>query len=462
MVCLLRRKGHLVSRSELIEELWGGLDVSPELIREYVFDLRSALGDDARRPRYLETVRGRGVRLFGNINLASAAAERRRARLYVAAPITFGDVREAPALADAVADDLVHCLSGMTDIAVVGYNAQVDAASTAADYVVATRVSCEATRMVVSFRLIEIGTGQCVWSRRFEGPAEPWSHWTHIAAVAGNEIGSWRGFIIRAEAAKVRMLPPDALDGYQHYVLALDYERQRDPAGAEATRRHIERSLDLDPENARGWLLHWHILERPFILFGEPFPQEQERSCADAIARAYALGPDDAQILANVCGERARLGDLSGAVIALDRAAEIGRMQSDAISPCASAYATVVGDLQAARAHLAHAHGLNPTAKDWLRFATVRVAFFSGDFAQCEAATAAKPRLLPLAIFRTLALAMQGRTQEANTAYRSMRQAFPKIDFEDYAARLPIAAPAAKSVYDDAIRQLRASKAGQA
>jgi hypothetical protein len=344
----------------------------------------------------------------------------------------------------------------MTDIAVVAHDAQFDPLSLSADYSVATRISSQANRIVALFRLTENASGQCIWSRRFEGPADPSFHLAKIAAVVGNEIASWRGVIIQAEAAKARMLPPDALDGYQHYVLALDYERQRDPAGVAATHRHIERSLELEPENARGWLLLWHILERPFILFGEPFSQETERRCAEAIAHAYALAPDDAQILAHVCGEHARTGDLAGALISLDRAAEIGRMQADAVSPCANALATIKGDMQAARTHLAHAHGLNPTARNWLRFATVRVTFFCGDFAECEATTGTKPSLLPLAIFRTLALAMQGRKREASAAHRSMRRTFPKVEFEDYAARLPIAAPAAKSVYDEAIRRLGA------
>jgi DNA-binding winged helix-turn-helix (wHTH) protein/tetratricopeptide (TPR) repeat protein len=458
LACLLRRKGQLVTHSELLAEVWGSIDVSPDLVREYVFDLRSALGDNARRPRYLETVRGRGVRLFGNIDLARAKGERRRAKLHVMAPIVLGGDHDAQA--DSVTEDLIHCVAAMTDIAVVGYEAQSDAEPVAADYAVATRITFEADRMVVRFRLVETASRKCIWSRRFEGPAHPWTHWAHVAAVAGNEIASWRGAIIQAEATKARMLPSGVLGGYQHYALALDYERRRDPAGAEAARHHIERSLEIQPENARGWLLLWHILERPFILFGEPLSQERHRRCADAIARAYALAPDDAQILANICGERARVGDLAGAVIALDRAAEIGRMQADAMSPCANAYATVTGDIEAARAHLAHAHSLNPTVKDWLRFATVRVAFFSGDFAACEAATDTEPRLLPLAIFRTLALAMQSRKREASAAYRSMRRNFPKVDFDEYAARLPIAAPAAKDMYDEAIRRLQVGKAG--
>jgi hypothetical protein len=56
----------------------------------------------------------------------------------------------------------------------------------------------------------------------------------------------------------------------------------------------------------------------------------------------------------------------------------------------------------------------------------VRVAFLLGDFAACEATTGTKPALLPLAIFRTLALAMQGRKREASAAYRSCAEPFRK------------------------------------
>ena len=44
---LLANEGNVVSRDEIQKGVWKGLHVSPHQVREYVFDIRQALGDDA-------------------------------------------------------------------------------------------------------------------------------------------------------------------------------------------------------------------------------------------------------------------------------------------------------------------------------------------------------------------------------------------------------------------------------
>ena len=72
LACLMRHRGRVVSREQILREAWSGLNVTPDLVREYVSDLRSLLGDDPRASRFIETVRGRGYRLIGDIRAASA------------------------------------------------------------------------------------------------------------------------------------------------------------------------------------------------------------------------------------------------------------------------------------------------------------------------------------------------------------------------------------------------------
>lgn len=69
--CLLLRPGRIVSREDILKEAWAGLSVTPDLVREYVFEIRKALGDDARKPTYVETVGRRGFRLIGPVSLLS-------------------------------------------------------------------------------------------------------------------------------------------------------------------------------------------------------------------------------------------------------------------------------------------------------------------------------------------------------------------------------------------------------
>jgi DNA-binding winged helix-turn-helix (wHTH) protein/predicted ATPase len=59
---LARRPGHLVTKEELREQVWGTRHVSDTRLRVTVHEVRAALGDGQHGPEYLETVPGRGYR----------------------------------------------------------------------------------------------------------------------------------------------------------------------------------------------------------------------------------------------------------------------------------------------------------------------------------------------------------------------------------------------------------------
>jgi len=61
---LARRPGHLVTKEELREQVWGAAHISDTTLRVAVREIRAALGDDQTSPRYLETVPARGYRFL--------------------------------------------------------------------------------------------------------------------------------------------------------------------------------------------------------------------------------------------------------------------------------------------------------------------------------------------------------------------------------------------------------------
>ncbi|MBB4659385.1 winged helix-turn-helix domain-containing protein [Parvularcula dongshanensis] len=74
LACLLASEpGRTFTRNELIEEVWDGVVVGSAAIDRCVCNLRKALGDDARCPRFVETIRKRGVRLMVDVELVSVA-----------------------------------------------------------------------------------------------------------------------------------------------------------------------------------------------------------------------------------------------------------------------------------------------------------------------------------------------------------------------------------------------------
>ena len=65
LLCVLASApGETFTRETLFERVWGGLSVTMGCIDRAVCDLRKALGDDARHPELIETVRKRGFRLM--------------------------------------------------------------------------------------------------------------------------------------------------------------------------------------------------------------------------------------------------------------------------------------------------------------------------------------------------------------------------------------------------------------
>jgi DNA-binding winged helix-turn-helix (wHTH) protein len=65
---LCARAGEVVTQQEIIAQVWNGRAISPNSVPVVISDLRQALEDDARRPRYIETVAKRGYRLMAQPN----------------------------------------------------------------------------------------------------------------------------------------------------------------------------------------------------------------------------------------------------------------------------------------------------------------------------------------------------------------------------------------------------------
>lgn len=63
--------GRLQSKSTLLRQVWPETHVTEASIKDCVKNLRAALHDDATNPQFIETVRGRGYRYLGGIELRS-------------------------------------------------------------------------------------------------------------------------------------------------------------------------------------------------------------------------------------------------------------------------------------------------------------------------------------------------------------------------------------------------------
>jgi DNA-binding winged helix-turn-helix (wHTH) protein len=56
LILLASKNGDVVSRIEILAALWPNVVVGDEVISQLIYSLRNALADDAKKPRYIETI----------------------------------------------------------------------------------------------------------------------------------------------------------------------------------------------------------------------------------------------------------------------------------------------------------------------------------------------------------------------------------------------------------------------
>ena len=72
LCCLVTQAGQLVTKDALLETVWPETAVSEAVLQVAIREVRQALGDPARTPRFIETVHGRGYRFLAPVRTVAS------------------------------------------------------------------------------------------------------------------------------------------------------------------------------------------------------------------------------------------------------------------------------------------------------------------------------------------------------------------------------------------------------
>jgi DNA-binding winged helix-turn-helix (wHTH) protein len=75
LVLFAGRPGEVVPKADIAAALWAGVEVNDDALTRTLWKLRQALGDEARAPRYIETVPKRGYRLIAAVETVAPTPE---------------------------------------------------------------------------------------------------------------------------------------------------------------------------------------------------------------------------------------------------------------------------------------------------------------------------------------------------------------------------------------------------
>jgi TolB-like protein len=369
---LVRNADRVVSRDEIVAEIWGGRIVTEATISTCLKGARQAIGDDGRTQRLIRTVHGRGFRFVGEVAIAGepAAAGTEPARPAppsdrpVLAVLPFDNLSAEgdEYFADGLTEDIITNLSRFRDLLVIARTSTFRFKGSAVDptrlgaelgagYVVEGSVRRAGGRVRISAQLIDAVRGVHLWADTYDRDMED------IFAVQDEvtrTIAATLGVKVQ-DVALQRALKksPAELDAYdcvlraRRYTVALSAELHaeardlleaavaKDPGSADAhallanvylaehrfdanprpdpigrALAEAEAATRLDPQNAYAhcWLAIVHFFRR-----------ENAQFEAEA-ARALALNPNDPEILADIGHYLAFMGEFERGV-ALSRRA---------------------------------------------------------------------------------------------------------------------------------------------
>ena len=274
---LIRERGRVVSRDDLLEAVWKGRIVSESTMSSRINAARTAIGDDGTAQRLIRTLLRKGVRFVGEVQEEPAApaadvlvavrpeglTERQSAADGPAIAVlpfsNMGGDAESDYFADGMADEIITALSRCSGLLVIARNSSFTYKGQAVDvrrvgrelgvgYVLEGSVRRMDDRLRITAQLIEASGGTHLWADRFDGSlSDVFELQDRIAETTAAVIEPRLRF---AEVERVRRRPPQNLDAYEFWLRAISHASEFTPEGMSAALQCLDRALEIDPAYA--------------------------------------------------------------------------------------------------------------------------------------------------------------------------------------------------------------------
>jgi TolB-like protein len=354
---LIRNRDRVVSKDDLIANVWNGRAVSDSTLSSRITIARQAIGDSGDEQRLIRTIARKGVRFVGPVQEQSIAPPELRtpdaSQPSVALPdkpsiavLPFQNLSdpEQDYFADGMVDDIISGLSRIKWLFVIARNTSFTYRGRAVDvkqvgrevgvrYVLEGSVRKAGDRVRVTAQLIDALTGGHVWAERYDRKFD--DIFALEDEIALSVVGAIEPSLRQAEVERVKRKRSENLDAYDLVLQAQSDVYSRDPELATKSLVLLERALALDPTYALAHAFAADCHHNIFIYGG--LHEERRAASIRHAEAAIAHGQDDALALS-----------FAGFVIGLDkhdRAAAFAAFEAAlAVSP-SSAFTYILGSL---------------------------------------------------------------------------------------------------------------------
>lgn len=481
------RHERVVSRTELINDVWDGRVVSESTLASHINAVRKAVGDDGQQQRVIRTMSRKGFRLTAAVRVADPEAGAGRPDIEYArmskeaasalsdkpsiAVLPFVNLSGDPQqdyLADGVVEDIIVALSRYRWLFVVARNSSFTYKGKSVDvtqigrelgvrYVLEGSWRKSANRFRVTGQLIDAATGGLQWAGRFEGVFG--DIFDLQDQITESVVGAIAPQLEQVEIGRARHKATANLGAYDYYLRGMALLHAGSKESICQALPLFQLALEADPEFATayamaGWCYCWRKVNRWM-----DNPSMECEVGARLTRRAIELGPDDAVALTRSGHALAHLaGDYEGGIALLDKALLLN--PNLAAAWFLGAFLRLWhGETASSIKYFEHAMRLSPLDPELYRMQAGMAAayLFLGHYeaavSWAEKAHRALPSFLLVAVVLASSHALAGRPSDAQRAMVQVCQLAPGLRLSNLRDWLPIHKPENLATLVDGLSQ---------
>jgi TolB-like protein/Tfp pilus assembly protein PilF len=333
LLFLARNPDRLLTKDDLIANVWHGRIVSDTTITSRIKSARAAIGDDGTQQKLIRTVHGRGVRFIAAVRTelhgtdrsnsgaktldemlaraSEAATDPSSKRSWPAIAVlpfaNLGGDDDQDYFADGVTEDIITDLSRFRELRVVARDScfqhrtstlkdraadlQQIGRALNAEYVVTGSIRRRGSKLRLSAQLTQTESGNQVWAERFDRGAE--DVFAMADELVRTIVATLVGRVRFTGSTLARRKPPANLAAYECVLRGHAAQAQiGDTAQEAAARRFFEQALALDPDYPRAHAGLAVVLLCEWFRLADPAEALLEGALEHA-EKAVAIDPED-------------------------------------------------------------------------------------------------------------------------------------------------------------------------
>jgi TolB-like protein len=336
LVYLVRNRGRVVTKDDLIDGVWDGRIVSDSALTTRLNAARKAVNDSGAAQRVIRTLARKGVRFVAEVTedgtLEAAAAPERSLALPdkpSIAVLAFANLSGDPEheyFADGMVDEIITALSRIRWLFVIARNSSftykgqvIDVKRVGRDlgvrYVLEGSVRKAGGRVRITAQLLDATNGAHLWADRFDGSFE--DVFDLQEKVASSVAGVIEPALQAAEAARSAARPTTDLGAYDCYLRALVVFHPMTKEAVLEALGLLDQAIAIDrhygPALAFAAACHMQFVNYSWA----EDPATARRKAVDLARRALHVAGDDPGVVASAAMILAVFGEDIGTMTAL-------------------------------------------------------------------------------------------------------------------------------------------------